>query len=208
MNIANYFTLFRLILSPIFLFIYLNYEWLDIPFHTLPYVLLGLLALSEFTDLCDGFFARRYNQVTDFGKLFDPMADSISRISVFLAFSQPPIQLSIWLVFIFMYRDSVVSTLRTICALRGFALAARPSGKVKAAVQGLAAFAITMLLIPVSNGDMSQETLTLSATVIVSLAAVYTLYSGYDYIAANRNYIARLLKPKKAVVTEVCNPPS
>ncbi len=195
MNIANYFTFVRLILSPIFLFVYLEYAWLGIPFQKLPYVLLSLLALSEFTDFCDGFFARRYNQVTDFGKLLDPMADSISRISVFLAFTQPPIQLPIWLVFIFMYRDSVVSTLRTICALRGFALAARSSGKIKAGVQGLAAIAITLLLIPASEGTISMETLKFSATIIVTLAALYTLYSGYDYIVANRQYIAKLLIP-------------
>ena len=53
------------------------------------------------------------------------MANNIYRISVFLTFTQPPINLPLLIVFIFLYRDSVISTLRTICALRGFALAAR-----------------------------------------------------------------------------------
>lgn len=201
MNIANYFTLVRLIISPIFLFIYLEYEWLGVTFQQLPYVLLGLLALSEFTDLCDGFFARRYNQVTDFGKLLDPMADSISRTSVFLAFTQPPIHIPVWLVFIFMYRDSVVSTIRTVCALRGVALAARPSGKIKAGVQAIAAIVILFLLIPATNGEITSDALTFSATIIVSFAALYTLYSGIDYINANRQHLVRLLKPAKTIDT-------
>lgn len=197
MNIANYFTLLRLVISPIFLFIYLEYERIGISFQIMPYVLLSLLAVSEFSDFCDGYFARKFNQVTDLGKLLDPMADSISRISVFLAFTQPPIYLPIWLIFIFMYRDSVVSTLRTICALRGFALAARPSGKIKAGVQGLAAFLLTIFLIPASQEGMNQETLQFLATVIVSITALYTIYSGIDYVIANREYVARSLKQSK-----------
>ncbi len=75
------------------------------------------------------------------------MADSIARITSFLAFVQPPVNLSISLVFVFLYRDSVVSTLRTVCALRGYALAARFSGKVKAVIQAIAALLILILMI-------------------------------------------------------------
>ena len=90
----------------------------------LPYVLLFLLGVFELSDAFDGYIARKYNQVSDFGKIFDPMADSIARISVLLTFTQPPVNLPLPLIFVFLYRDSVISTLRTICALKGFALAA------------------------------------------------------------------------------------
>lgn len=199
MNLANYFTLLRLVISPLFLIIYLEPSWFGLSSLTLPYVLLALLAVSEFSDFFDGYFARKFNQVTELGKILDPMADSISHISMFLTFTQDPIRLPIWTVFIFMYRDSVVSTLRTVCALRGFTLAARISGKIKAGVQAAAILIITLLLIPHSTGEITQSTLQLFATVIVSLAAIYTLYSGIDYVIANRFYIYRLLKqPKKA----------
>lgn len=164
----------------------------------LPYVLLLLLGVSELSDAFDGYFARKYNQVTDLGKILDPMADSIYRTSVFLTFTLPPVQLPMMVIFIFLYRDSVISTLRTICALKGFALAARPSGKLKAAIQGFSAFIVILLLIPYSLGYLSQETLKNASTLIISIAAAYTLISGIDYLFANKHYIAKLLITKNA----------
>jgi CDP-diacylglycerol---glycerol-3-phosphate 3-phosphatidyltransferase len=196
LSIPNLLTFFRIFISPIFLLVYLEYEYLGMSLVTLPYVLLFLLGVSELSDACDGYLARKYNQVTDFGKILDPMADSIYRISVFLTFTLPPIRLPMVLIFIFLYRDSVVSTLRTICALKGFALAARMSGKMKAVVQAFAAFLVILLLIPYSLGYLSLETLRSTSTLIVSITAAYTVFSGVDYIIANRSYIARLLTTK------------
>lgn len=194
-GIANTLTFTRIFIGPIFLLIYLEYEALHISLVTLPYILLLLLGVSELSDGLDGYLARKYNQVTDFGKIFDPMADSIYRISIFLTFTLPPVQLPMILVFVLLYRDSVVSTVRTMCALKGFALAARLSGKLKAAIQAFAAFIIILLLIPYSLGSLPQETLQLTSTIIASLATLYTLFSGVDYIIANRHYIFRLHHP-------------
>lgn len=198
MSIANYLTIFRLIISPIFLLVYTAHNSLGISNLWLPYALLFLLIVSELTDAFDGYFARKYNQVTDLGKILDPMADSIARLTVFLTLTQAPVSLPIPLIFIFLYRDSVVSTLRTICALRGFALAARTSGKIKAAIQAAAAFIIIILMIPHSIGELSTETLQYFSAWIVAIAGIYTLYSGIDYVYANRLYIIKLLAIPKA----------
>jgi CDP-diacylglycerol--glycerol-3-phosphate 3-phosphatidyltransferase len=171
----------------------MEYEKLGVPLIILPYLLLGLLAIAELSDACDGYFARKFNQVTDLGKILDPMADSIYRLSIFFIFTLPPIQLPISIVLIFLYRDSLISTLRTICALQGFTLAARMSGKLKAAVQASAALLITFLLIPYSRAELSAENLRLYSMIILGLAAAYTLLSGVDYIYAHRGYIAKLL---------------
>ena len=197
MSVANYLTFIRIFISPIFLLIYLEYETFNINFITLPYILLFLFGISELSDAFDGYIARKYNEVTDLGKILDPMADSIYRISVFLTFTLPPIQIPMILIFIILYRDSVISTLRTICALKGFALAARPSGKLKAVIQACSAFAIILLLIPYSLGHLPKETLHLTSTIIVAVASIYTLFSGVDYIYANRHYIAKLIYIKK-----------
>ena len=194
LSIANYFTFIRIIISPIFLFIYIEHDNLGVSKFILPYVLILLLAISELSDAFDGYLARKYNQVTDLGKVLDPMADSISRISVFLTFTLDPVKLPMPLIFIFLYRDSVVSTLRTICALKGFALAARTSGKIKAVIQAIAGFIVLLLMIPHSLGTLSSELLHFSGTLIISVAALYTIYSGIDYIYANRYYINKLLK--------------
>ncbi len=193
MSIANYLTLLRLVITPIFLIIYTEAETFGIGPIALPYVLLALLTLSELSDACDGYIARKYNQVTDLGKILDPMADSIARITIFLTFTQPPVNLPITLVFIFLYRDSVVSTLRTICALKGFALAARTSGKIKAVMQAAAAFIILFLMILHAEGQLPIATLQRISAWIVAIAGVYTFFSGVDYIYANRRYIAKLL---------------
>ncbi|MCH9625921.1 MAG: CDP-diacylglycerol--glycerol-3-phosphate 3-phosphatidyltransferase [Chlamydiales bacterium] len=178
------------------MFLYLEHELLGISSFMLPYILLFLLGVSELSDAFDGYLARKFHQVTDLGKLLDPMADSIYRISVFLTFTQPPVNLPLLIVFVFLYRDSVISTLRTICALRGFALAARSSGKIKAVVQASCAFLILIMMIPFSLGLLSYTTLRTVSITVVSIAAAYSLFSGVEYIWANRLYVTRLLIDK------------
>lgn len=193
MSLANYLTFIRIFISPIFLLVYVAHESFGISTTLLPYVLLFLLGVSELSDAFDGFVARRYNQVTDLGKILDPMADSIARISVFLTFTLDPVHLPMLLIFVFIYRDSVISTLRTICALKGFALAARPSGKVKAVIQAVAAFLILLLMIPHSLGMLSTDHLRQLSTLFVTFAAAYAIYSGIDYLHANRIYVKKIL---------------
>jgi CDP-diacylglycerol---glycerol-3-phosphate 3-phosphatidyltransferase len=192
-SIANYLTFIRIFISPIFMFLYLEHDLLGISLRVLPYVLLILLGISELSDAFDGYVARRFHQVTDLGKILDPMADSIYRISVFLTFTQPPVNLPLLLVFVFLYRDSVISTLRTICALRGFALAARSSGKIKAVIQAGGGFLILLLMIPYSMGYLSYAWLRGVSTTAVAIGAAYALYSGVEYIWANRAYVLKLL---------------
>jgi CDP-diacylglycerol---glycerol-3-phosphate 3-phosphatidyltransferase len=194
MNSANYFTCFRLFIGPIFIFVYMKYQWLGLSLVTMPYMLLVLMSLAEFSDVCDGYLARRFKQVTRLGKIFDPMADSLYRISLFLAFTQPPVELPLILVLIFFYRDVMISTLRTICALEGYTLAARPSGKLKAVIQAITAFLIIFLLIGFSEGLLTNSVLTITSTLIAAIAAFYSLVSGVDYIYANRIYVKNLLR--------------
>jgi len=201
-SIANYFTLSRIVISPIFLIVYMWHDFFGISSTILPFVLLSLLGISELSDALDGYMARRYNQVTDLGKILDPMADSIARISIFLTFTLDPVNLPMLLVFAFLYRDSIISTLRTICALKGFALAARMSGKTKAVIQALAAFMILVLMIPHSMGDLSTAALQQISFWVVSVAAVYTLYSGIDYLYVNKHYIAKSLTFQTAKDTQ------
>ena len=172
---------------------YLYYKEMGISLQCLPYVLIFLAVISELSDLFDGFFARKHNKVTELGKILDPMADSIFRFSVLCAFSSGFIQLPILLVVVFFYRDSIISTLRTICALRGLTLSARRSGKIKAVILAAVAFFILILMIPYSLGLITLETLRLCSIWSVSLSAVYVVYTGYEYISANRQYIKKAL---------------
>ncbi|MDE3056029.1 MAG: CDP-diacylglycerol--glycerol-3-phosphate 3-phosphatidyltransferase [Verrucomicrobiota bacterium] len=197
MTLANYFTLARIFVSPLFPILYLGYAWFAIPLQWLPYILLFFLTLSECSDLFDGFLARKRNQVTDLGKVLDPMADSITHITLFFTFTQGIVQLPLLLVFIFLYRDIFISTLRTICALRGIALAARFSGKVKTALQAIVSILILLLMIPCTQGWLSIDLFQKICLSLVGIAALYTLISAGDYIMANRTHIKQALYTEK-----------
>jgi CDP-diacylglycerol---glycerol-3-phosphate 3-phosphatidyltransferase len=198
MNIANYLTLIRIFISPIFLLVYIQHQELGISSEMLPFVLLSLVTVSELSDAFDGILARKFNQVTDLGKILDPMADSLARTTVFLTLTQGPVNLPLFLIFVFLYRDAAMSTLRIVCALRGFALAARWSGKIKAVIQACATYAILFLMIPHSLGYLSTSELQNASAWIVGVAAVYTVFSVFDYIIANRYYISKILTLKKS----------
>ncbi len=191
MNPSHWLTLLRIFLSPIFPILYLEREWLGIPLTALPYILLFLLIICECSDVLDGMLARKRNEVTELGKVLDPMADSITHISLFLTFTQGFVALPLLLVLIFLYRDFFVSTLRTLCALRGVALAARFSGKMKAILQAAVAFLILILMIPYSTGLISLESFQQVCLFAVSIAALYTAISIGDYVYANWIYIKR-----------------
>lgn len=188
-----YFTLLRVFLVPLFPLFYLFHESLGISLTLLPYILILLLLLCEFTDLFDGFIARKLNKVTDLGKILDPMADSVTRLTVLFTFSQGIIQLPLLLVLVFLFREFMISTLRTICALKGFALAARKSGKLKAVLLASISFLILLLMIPYTMGYLSLSNLRLISIVSVSIAAVYTVFTAVDYFYANRSYIKKAI---------------
>lgn len=194
MSLALYFTLLRIVISPLFPVLYLEHEWFGIPSRGLPYVLLTLLAICECSDLIDGIIARRCNQVTDLGKILDPMADSVTHISLFLTFTQGVVSLPMVLVLIFFYRDFFISTLRTLCALRGIALAARSSGKMKTLIQACVLFLILLLMIAHSKGIVSIDLLRQISLFAVTIAAIYTVISAFDYVWANRSCLKTAMK--------------
>jgi CDP-diacylglycerol--glycerol-3-phosphate 3-phosphatidyltransferase len=193
MNMPFYFTVMRVIMGPIFLLFYLyGGEW-GIDGTYLPYFLLAIIALCELSDIFDGFLARRHNKVTDLGKVLDPMADSIFRLSVFLAFTQGIVQLPLIIVLVFFLRDSVIGTLRTLCALQGVALGARFSGKIKAVVQAVAALLIVILMIPYTEGCLEKAVFQKISLYTAGIAALYTLISGVEYLWVYRRHINKYL---------------
>ena len=94
-----------------------------------------LAVILEVTDLLDGWIARRYGIVTDFGALYDPFSDAFCRYTVFLGLYAIGVA-DLWMVIAIFYRDSAISFFRTVAANRNVVLGARWSGKAKALVQG------------------------------------------------------------------------
>ncbi len=191
MKLALFLTLMRVFLTPLFIAFYLYPEFFGFSSFYLPFALLVVLILCELSDAFDGYAARKKGEVTELGKILDPMADSIVRSSMLITFTQGIVELPILLILIFIYRDSMISTLRTVCALKGTALAARKSGKIKAVVQAIVIFLIVILMIPESLGWIERSTFQKIAFYAVFSAAVYTVISGFEYIWVNFSAIKK-----------------
>lgn len=182
-------TLSRVFLGPLFVAINLFQKRLELTNSTLFWIMLSILVYSELSDIFDGVVARRSNQVTDMGKLLDPMADSMFRLSVFFTFTQTVIELPLLWVLLLFYRDSLVGAVRNLCALNGHALGARKSGKLKAIIQGVTSFVIVIVFGLYSYGKVHLEMLQTIAQYSIALCALYALGSGVEYIMANRKFL-------------------
>jgi CDP-diacylglycerol--glycerol-3-phosphate 3-phosphatidyltransferase len=157
-----------------------------------------LAGLIEISDMLDGTVARARKEVTDFGKVCDPIADSVSRQTVFLSFLMVGI-IPLWLYLIFFYRDAFMQLLRIICASSGVVLAARKSGKLKAVLQGIATFGVLLVVLLkfYSPSVLPDSFLGFHLGFWVMLfPAIYTLLSVIDYVIPNRQLIVKMMEKK------------
>lgn len=132
MKVSNKFTLARALFAPVFYLIFNLPLWLDSSVLKIisACIMIPLLAVVQITDYWDGHYARKYNEVSDFGKLFDPFADVILNLSVFLCAVESGYMPFVIFVLIF-YREFSQSFLRMIALKKGIAIAARMGGKLK-----------------------------------------------------------------------------
>ena len=166
MNTANKLTLLRVILIPVFLVVL----YLDFPFHML--IALMIFILASVTDFLDGYIARHYNQVTDFGKFMDPLADKLLVSSALICMIEMGM-LPAWIVIIIISREFIITGFRLIAAEGGLVIAASWWGKIKTVTQMIM---IILLLLGVQG---------IIATILIFLATLFTVISGVDYIVKN-----------------------
>ena len=170
MNTANKLTMLRIVMIPVFLVIlYLNF-----PFNR--YLALLIFILASITDFIDGYIARHYNQITDFGKFMDPLADKMLVMAAMLWFVEAG-RMPAWALLIVVVREFAVSGLRLIAVDNGRVIAAAWSGKVKTASTMVG---ICLMLLPVPPAvDL----------VVTAVILVTTVYSGVEYFVKNRDVI-------------------
>jgi len=131
MNLANKITVFRFVLTPLYTLLFTAAFLLQPSYPWAVWVLWGIFILSEVSDLADGFVARRFNQVTDLGKLMDPFADVIFRITYLFLFALLSV-IPWWAVMIILWREFTILFIRMMLIKDGDALAAGWLGKIKA----------------------------------------------------------------------------
>jgi CDP-diacylglycerol--glycerol-3-phosphate 3-phosphatidyltransferase len=145
-----------------------------------------LALVLEITDLLDGRIARSYGQVTSFGKLFDPFSDAFSRFTLFLGLYEIGVA-DLWMIVLIFYRDSSISFFRSVAAVRNVVLAARPSGKGKAIVQGVGTQVIFILLViqDIAPGLFGADLPLVLAWWTMLIMTVITVLSFVDYFVGN-----------------------
>lgn len=124
-------------------------------------IALGLLACVEITDVLDGYLSRRLEVQSEWGAMLDPYSDSVARLLIYFGLSQADL-IWFWVPLVMAVRDVTVAYCRIMISRTGGSVAARVSGKIKAVVQGIAAFAavIGAMLLP-EQIDVSRVALSL-----------------------------------------------
>ena len=170
MNTANKLTMVRIILIPIFLAV------LYIGFSGSNYVAMAIFIVAGLTDFADGYIARSRNQVTDFGKFMDPLADKVLVFAAMIWFVERGI-MPAWAVLIVIIREFMVTALRLIAVGDGRVIAAGFLGKIKTIVTMLC-LTVMFLLLP-------------QWLIYVNVAAITitTLVSGVEYFVRNKDII-------------------
>lgn len=189
MNLPNKLTVLRILLTFIFIiFISLNGLAPKI-------IAFFIFIIASLTDYYDGYLARRNNQVTDFGKLMDPIADKILILSAFLAFVQMQL-IGAWMVIVIFSREVLITGLRIFAISRGKVLEAEAAGKHKTVSQMVATFLIfifiifkEMLLKFYSWGQTIDYIFRIGIFVLMLITVSLTVISGLSYLWRNRKLI-------------------
>ena len=218
MTTANKITLTRICMIPFFIYFASqpmlsgDFERAIVNFPTNTIIALVLFCVASFTDFLDGYVARKYNQVTDFGKFVDPLADKLLVTSALVLFVEQNAMAG-WMVCVIIARELIITSLRVVAANKGRVLAATWTGKVKTCVQigGIIAIYLYYIFIgAVGSGAFDSMTVSsdgsFSATSTVMfltgtdgyptfvyfvgwVITLVTIYSGYDYLRKNWDII-------------------
>lgn len=191
MNLPNKITVTRIFLVFIILILANIYYKFPEPFaYMIQIIAVALTIIAAFTDLIDGYLARKYGLVSDFGKLIDPLADKIFVMTIFIIFVDTvnPIShlpmLPGWVVIVVLTREFLVTGLRSLALHKGEVIAADKYGKIKTTVQ---------MIFFAFGGFIWLNLLPLQGIVLVIwifamlLVAVVTVLSGLNYFIKYRH---------------------
>ena len=175
MNTPNKLTILRVIMIPFFVFFMLA----DMG-NAGKYTALVLFIAASLTDTLDGYLARKYNQVTNFGKFMDPLADKLLVCSALICLMDVG-KLPAWMVIIIISREFIISGFRLVASDNGIVIAASWWGKSKTISQ--------MVMIILMIADFGGVFGTLE-TILLYVAVILTVVSMIDYIWKNRQVLS------------------
>ncbi len=189
MNLPNKLTISRIVLTVLFVFC-IRQEGLNFAiFATVIFILASL------TDYFDGYFAKKYNLISDFGKLMDPIADKFLMLAAFLAFVRMHV-IDEWAVMLILGREIAVTGLRFFALTKQKVLAAEKGGKHKTVSQVVAIFIIlgfiifkrSAIIVFGWSGEI-EFWWEVGINVAMLVTVILTLTSGISYFWRNRKLI-------------------
>jgi len=193
MTLADRITLLRVILAPIFFALYLSTmrfpDWALTNAIWIVALLWLLFLAAEITDGLDGMVARRLNQTSDFGRLFDPFADTIVQLTFFLCFVLDGIfPAALFLVVI--YREFGILFVRNLMLKKGVTMGARMSGKVKT-VAYIVACSVAMTYASLVRLDIEilaflTPVFGVGSVAVFAVSVVFSVVSFFDYVSIYR----------------------
>ncbi len=195
MNTPNKLTVFRMILVPIIVIISFINIPVDVYGIPLTFIIMDLVfIIGALTDKLDGYLARKNNQITNFGKFLDPIADKILVISAMLILVEAG-KLPAWIPIIIITREFAVSGYRLIAVEQnGKVIPANIWGKLKTVTQMIA---IILAFIDVNSfGDIFVKQmdvipfiLNLIVTILMIVCVIATIFSGYEYLKGGKDLL-------------------
>lgn len=195
MILPNQLTVLRIILTPIFLFLFLYESQL------LKQISLIIFLAAALTDWYDGWLARKFNYITSWGKFWDPLADKILTSSAFFGFAMVGL-IAHWMVSVIVLRDLLITLLRVYSDYRGFSFRTSVYAKIKTVLQMIFLYYLLIFFV-LSKNDWVQSnynyliSLLLDENLLFFLSlfiTVITFFTGLQYIFANKNLIKKLFQ--------------
>ena len=169
MTTASKITLVRVVLIPVFMALLLCSGGND----ALRWAALAVFVIASISDFVDGYIARHYNQVTDFGKFLDPLADKLLVTACMMIFVGQG-RMASWIVFVVIAREFAVTGLRLVAVGNGRVIAAAWSGKIKTSC--------TMVGLIAMMAFTGSAVLDMVVSIVI---LVTTVYSGVEYFCKN-----------------------
>lgn len=179
MNTPNKLTLLRILLIPVFVAVYyINFDgWF--------YWAAAIFIIASITDFVDGYLARKNEQVTDFGKFIDPIADKLlvmSALLILMEWGKAPA----WLVMILLAREFIISGFRLVAAGKGSVIAAGAAGKIKTVVQ------IVAVSVMLFDDPILKWTGIPLGMILLYISTALSIWSCMEYIIKNKDILSNM----------------
>lgn len=201
MVLPNQLTVLRIILTPVFLYFFLSEDPLFIQ------ISLGIYIIAALTDWYDGWLARKFNYITEWGKFWDPLADKILTSVVFIGFVIVNL-LPLWMVILIIFRDLSVTLLRVYADSRGYSFRTTYYAKWKTMLQMIFLYYLLILFVAKNSSEVYSRyhniiDILLNNDLIyftMLLITIITVHSGISYLILNKSLIKQLFNETDKLV--------